>query len=187
MLIESYGTRRAPPIDGRTIASGGHDGNTEQATPRRRKAAAVRDTVGSILDRKGKEIWQVSPAATVYDAIAEMAERAVGALPVVSEGQLVGMISERDCARKVILQGKSSQHTQVQEIMTPSPITVTPDYTVDQCMRIMTRYHVRHLPVVDLGSMVGIVSIGDLVNAIISSQAFTIDQLQMYIASDYPA
>lgn len=150
------------------------------------KQTAVVEKISLILERKGTQVWQVSPDATVFDAIAEMAERSVGALPVVSDGQLVGIISERDYARKVILQGRSSHQTAVREIMTPSPITATPDYTVDQCMRIMVEYRIRHLPVVDLGSLAGIISIGDLVNAIIETQAFTIDQLQLYISATYP-
>ena len=123
----------------------------------------------------------------MYAAIAEMADRSVGALCVVSEGGLVGIISERDYARKVILLGRSSQHTTVHEIMTPSPITVTPTDTVDQCLRIMSLYRVRHLPVLDGDTLAGIVSIGDLVRAIVETQEFTIDQLQSYIAIEYPA
>jgi CBS domain-containing protein len=145
------------------------------------------ETVKSVLDSKGSNVWQISPTATVYEAIALMAERSVGALPVVSEGKLLGMVSERDYARKVILQGRSSQHTMVREIMTRAPITVTLEYTVDQCMKIMTQSRVRHLPVIDGDKLVGIVSIGDLVKAIIATQEFTIDQLRTYITVDYPA
>lgn len=152
-----------------------------------RRTAAFVETIGSLLGRKGNQVWQVSPASTVFDAIAEMADRGVGALPVVSEGRLVGMISERDYARKVILVGRSSQHTKVEEIMTPNPITVTPAYTVDHCMKIMTLYRVRHLPVIEGEALTGIVSIGDLVKAIIAGQEFVIDQLQTYIAAAYPA
>lgn len=145
------------------------------------------ETISTVLARKGCQVWPISPAATVFDAIAEMADRHVGALPVVSDGKLVGIISERDYARKVILQGRSSHHTTVREIMTPSPITVTPAHTVDQCMRIMTLYRIRHLPVIENDALTGIVSIGDLVNAIISSQEFVITQLETYISASYPA
>jgi signal-transduction protein with cAMP-binding, CBS, and nucleotidyltransferase domain len=147
---------------------------------------AVEETVGSILKTKGDQFWHIAPTATVYDAVAEMAERSIGALPVVSEGALVGIVTERDYARKIILQGRSSKHTAVEEIMTASPITVTPEFTLQQCLRIMTLRRFRHLPVVDDGKLCGIISIGDLVAAIISNQAFTIEQLEMYIGADYP-
>jgi CBS domain-containing protein len=148
-----------------------------------RRKRAVFETVRSILDNKGYEIVSIDPDATVYDAIAEMAGRRVGALLVLSDRELVGIVSERDYARKVILQGRSSKDTLVHQIMTPSPIAVTPAHTVDECMRIVTDRHIRHLPVVDEGEVKGMVSIGDLVKAIISSQAYTIDQLHTYIAA----
>jgi len=147
---------------------------------------AVLETVRSLLDQKGRDVWNIAPDETVYDAIAKMAEKSVGALPVVSQGRLVGIVSERDYARKVILEGRSSKDTQVHEIMTAGPITVTPEATLDECMWIMTRDRVRHLPVLEGGNLAGIVSIGDLVRAIISAQAFTIDQLHSYIAAGYP-
>jgi CBS domain-containing protein len=147
---------------------------------------AVVETVASILRVKGGSVWQIAPEATVYEAIAQMAEHGIGSLPVVSQGELVGILSERDYARKVILLGRSSQHTTVAEIMTPHPITVTADYTVHQCLRIMIRRRVRHLPVMEGDDLVGIVSMGDLVYAIITAQAFTIDQLQTYISAEYP-
>jgi CBS domain-containing protein len=147
---------------------------------------AVEETAGSILKSKGSLVWQIAPSATVYEAVAEMAHRSVGALPVVSEGALVGIVTERDYARKVILQGRSSPHTTVREIMTPSPITITPDFTVEHCLRMMTARRFRHLPVVEEGTLCGIISIGDLVAAIIASQAFTIEKLEQYIAADYP-
>jgi CBS domain-containing protein len=145
------------------------------------------DTIANILHSKGDTIWSIAPDATVYEALALMAERAVGALLVVSERRLVGILSERDYARKVILHGRSSKETRVDEVMTRSPITVTPEHTIDECMRIMTQHRVRHLPVLDRGSLAGVVSIGDLVNAIISAQAHTIKQLHTYIGSQYPA
>ncbi len=148
----------------------------------RRKRAVV-DTVRSILEAKGHEVWSIAPDATVYDAIDEMARTGVGALLVLWGREIAGIISERDYARKVILQGKSSKETLVREIMTPSPlVTVTPEQTVDDCLRLVTVRRVRHLPVLDGGELQGMVSIGDLVKTIISSQAYTIDQLQTYIA-----
>ncbi len=150
-----------------------------------RKRAAV-DTVHSILENKGHDVLSIDPGATVYDAIAEMAREEVGALLVLSGRELAGIISERDYARKVILQGRSSKETRVQEIMTPSPLaTVTSDTTVDECLRLVTEKRVRHLPVVDNGEVSGMVSIGDLVKTVINSQAYTIDQLHSYIASSY--
>ncbi len=145
------------------------------------------ETIAWILKNKADGIWSVSPDATVYDAIAMMAEKAVGALLVMREGTLVGIISERDYARKVILQGRSSKDTLVQEIMTRSVITVTPEQSVDESMRIITQHRIRHLPVLEHDKLVGIVSIGDLVKAIISDQAQTIDHLHTYITHKYPA
>lgn len=152
----------------------------------RRKRAVV-DTVRSILEQKGYDIASISPTATVYEAVAAMARREIGALLVLSEGRLTGIITERDYARKVILLGRSSRDTLIQEIMTPSPlVTVTPAHTVDACIKLVTDKRVRHLPVLDQGELKGIVSIGDLVKAIISAQAYTIDQLHTYIESGYP-
>lgn len=145
------------------------------------------DTIGSILGRKRREIWSVPPRASVYRAIALMAEKSIGAVLVMEDDKLVGIVSERDYARKVILQGRSSKETRVDEIMTGELIVVTPENTVDECMVIMTERRVRHLPVLDRGKLVGIVSIGDLVNAVIADQAHTIAQLQTYIGSKYPA
>jgi CBS domain-containing protein len=144
------------------------------------------DTVRLILKQRDQIVWHVSPEACVYDAIEMMAEKYVGALMVVSAGQLVGVVSERDYARKVILQGKSSKQTQVKEIMTSPAICVTPQHTVEESMRIMTDKHIRHLPVVEDGIVVGVVSIGDLVKWMISAQQETISHLNSYIASQYP-
>jgi CBS domain-containing protein len=150
-----------------------------------RKRANV-DTVASILESKGRDVLSISPDATVYEAIAAMADNQVGALLVLSGRELVGIISERDYARKVILRGRSSKETLVHEVMTPSPITVRMSHTVDECMRIVTDNRIRHLPVVDNGELQGLVSIGDLVKTIISSQAYTIDELHAYIEAEYP-
>lgn len=144
-------------------------------------------TIEGIVLGKSGEIFSIAPDATVYEALAMMAEHDVGALLVMLEQRLVGIVSERDYARKVILQGLSSRDTAVSEIMTGSLITATPGSTIDECMRWMTDYHVRHLPVVQSGRVMGVISIGDLVRAIISDQAETIDHLHTYIAAKYPA
>ena len=144
------------------------------------------DTVRSVIKQKGQDIWFVSPNVWVYDAIETMAEKHVGALLVIAEGKLVGVISERDYTRKVILQGKSSKQTQVKEIMTSPVIFAVPEHTVEDCMRIMTEKHIRHLPVVEDGNILGVVSIGDLVKWMISAQQQTISHLHNYITSKYP-
>ncbi len=144
------------------------------------------DTVRSVLKQKSQDIWSVPAEAWVYDAIEMMADKHVGALLVISEGKLVGVISERDYARKVILQGKSSKQTQVKEIMTSPVIFAAPQQTVEDCMRIMTDSRIRHLPVVENEKVLGVVSIGDLVKWIISAQDETIHQLTHYITGSYP-
>ncbi len=138
-------------------------------------------TVRKILSEKGTEVWSTTPVTTVYDALQLMADKDVGALPVVERGKLVGIFSERDYARKVILLGKTSKKTFVKEIMTPHVVYATPDMTNEQCLTLMTAKHIRHLPVVDNESMVGMVSIGDLVRSIISEQKEMISQLEQYI------
>jgi len=137
-------------------------------------------TVGEILAHKS-EVWTVAPTDKVLQAIRMMAEKNVGALPVMENGRLVGVISERDYTRKVALKGRSSRETPVRDIMTSSPQTATPANTVVDCMHLMTKNKVRHLPVLDGEEMVGIVSIGDLVNWVISAQNVAIDQLESYI------
>lgn len=145
-------------------------------------------SIASILNEKGDAVWSVTPESTVYEAIAVMADKSIGAVLVLRGEELVGILSERDYARKVILQGKSSKRTRVAEIMTTSLITVPPEATVDGCMRMMTHHRVRHLPVVDgLRGVMGVLSIGDLVKAVIADQAETIEQLNSYIGSRYPA
>ena len=143
------------------------------------------DTVGKILGYKGHHVWSVNPEESVFQAISLMADKGIGALVVIADDRLVGIISERDYARKVVLQGKSSKDTPVTEIMTSPVRYVTPQETVDECMRIMTANRVRHLPVVEDEKVVGMVSIGDLVNWIISAQADTINQLYSYITGKY--
>jgi len=145
------------------------------------------DTVESVLGKKKKGIYTISPDASVYDALVLMAEKEVGALLVMRGNDLVGVISERDYARKIALMGRSSKETDVSEVMSSPPMTVSPRATVTECMQLMTDKRRRHLPVVDNGVVVGIVSIGDLVNWIVSSHEKTIEQLHGYIAGAYPA
>ncbi|MCL4857854.1 MAG: CBS domain-containing protein [Caldilineaceae bacterium] len=137
--------------------------------------------VKDILEQKGHQVWSIAPDATVYEALKVMGEREVGALTVVDGGSLVGIISERDYARKVILRGKTSRETRVREIMTAAVVTTSPDQTVEECMATMTERRIRHLPVIERGRMVGMVSIGDLVKSIIAEQQFMIEQLETYI------
>ena len=146
----------------------------------------LNDPVRSILQRKPSQIWTVSPHASVFDAMAMMSDHNVGSLLVMEEGLLVGIIAERDYARKIALKGKSSRETEVIEIMRV-PVTVTPEHTVDECMALMTGERVRHLPVTENGAVIGVISIGDLVNWIISSHEDTIKHLHSYIAGSYPA
>jgi len=139
--------------------------------------------VKHLLARKGTDIWSIDAREPVLAAIQMMAERGVGALPVLDEGRLAGIVSERDYARKVILLGRGSADTPVSQIMSAPVVTVGPDDPVRRCMRIMTDKRIRHLPVVDPGgTMVGVISIGDLVSAVIEEQQETIEQLEKFIA-----
>jgi CBS domain-containing protein len=139
-------------------------------------------TVGQLLSLKGADVFSVEPQESVLRAIEVMATRHVGALLVMSQGSLIGIISERDYARKVILKNRSSHDTPVSDIMTSPAVSVTPDDTVHRCMQLMTEGRFRHLPVVKGGRVVGMLSIGDLVKAVIQEQSEHIEQLERYIA-----
>lgn len=143
-------------------------------------------TVEMLLQSKGHQVMGISPDAPVFDALTLMAEKNVGALLVIEAGRLVGIFSERDYARKIILRGKASKQTPVREIMTSEVVHVSPDHTIEDCMELMTARRIRHLPVLDGGRLVGVISIGDVVKAIISEQVFIIEQLQAYITGPPP-
>ena len=145
------------------------------------------DSVESILKHKGSQVFSITREVTVYEALEQMADKDIGALVVMDGSNLVGLVSERDYARKVFLQGRSSREMKVHEIMSSPGVTVNPRTTVDECMRRMTDERCRHLAVVEGGRVVGVVSIGDLVNWIITAQDLTINQLQDYICGKYPA
>ena len=146
----------------------------------------VSGTIRAILNQKSREVFSTSPDTTVFEAIELMDAKNVGALLVVKQERLVGVISERDYTRKVALHGKSSKDTLVNEVLSPGLLVATPHTTIEESMRIMTEHRVRHLPVLDGDTLVGLVSIGDLVNWIISAQSVEIDQLHSYIAGQYP-
>ncbi len=139
-------------------------------------------TVGNLLHHKGSAVWTISANATVFEAIRLLAEKNIGALPVMEDNRLIGIFSERDYTRKIALEGKSSRATAVREIISSPVLSVTSQQTIEDAMRLMTEKHIRHLPVIDGGKMVGFVSIGDMVNWIISAQSATIDQMESYLA-----
>jgi CBS domain-containing protein len=142
--------------------------------------------VSALLQSKGTQVYSVTPETKVFDAIQMMADKNVGALVVLSEGKVVGIFSERDYTRKVVLHGKSSKDTKVQELLSTPVISANPGSSVEECMRLMTTYRVRHLPILEGEKLVGVISIGDLVNWTISAQSTAIHQLQNYIAGQYP-
>jgi len=141
----------------------------------------ISGTVGTILNQKGRQVYSIAPEATVFEAIQLMADKNVGALLVTSEEKLVGVVSGRDYTRKGALKGKSSREPQVREIISLPVISATPSHSVEECMRLMTTHRVRHLPILEAERLVGIVSIGDLVNWTISAQDAAIEQLKSYI------
>ena len=147
----------------------------------------IQGTVRDILYRKGTEVLTTTPQASVYEAIRIMGELNIGALVVMEDGKVVGVFSERDYSRKVVLRGRTSRDTVVSEILSRPAITVHPGAGVEICMELMTQHRIRHLPVVDGGELVGLVSMGDIVNWMLQTQRHLIDQLHGYIAGDYPA
>jgi len=142
-------------------------------------------TVKQMLEEKGHGVWTISPEATVYEALKIMADKDIGALIVVKNGQVAGIISERDYARKVMLKGKSSLETPVKDIMSTEIYYVGPEATAEECMALMTEKRIRHLPVMENGKLTGVISIGDVVKSIISTQKVTIEHLQNYIMGKY--
>jgi CBS domain-containing protein len=135
-----------------------------------------------VLHHKGTNVWTIPAEASVFDAIQLLANKNVGALPVMDAGRLIGIFSERDYTRKVALEGRTSRQTKVREIISTDVITATSKHTVEDCMRLMTGKHIRHLPIIDDGVMTGFISIGDMVNWIISAQTAAIDQMESYLA-----
>ena len=139
-------------------------------------------TIANLLKNKGHEVWSVAPTDLVFDAITSMAEKGVGALLVMDADKLVGIFSERDYARKIVLEGKSSRNTSVADIMTRDVIRASPDQSIEDCMSVMTENHIRHLPVAEDDQVIGVISIGDLVKVIIVEQKELIAQLERYIS-----
>jgi CBS domain-containing protein len=143
--------------------------------------------ISALLHHKTTALWSIAPELTVFEAIKLMADKNIGALPVISGGKLVGVFTERDYTRKIALQGKKSRETQVREVLSSQIVSVTPRHTVEECMKLMTEHRVRHLPVLDNEKVAGIVSIGDLVNWTISAQDAAIAQMEQYIAGGVTA
>ncbi len=143
-------------------------------------------TVVDLLRHKGHAVWSLPPDATVQQAIALMAEKNIGAVVVLSGEKLVGIFSERDCTRRVALKGCDPRETKLREVISAPVLTVTPDHTVEECMRLMTEHRMRHLPVLQGDKLVGLVSIGDVVNWIISAQSTALQQMEGYITGQYP-
>jgi CBS domain-containing protein len=144
------------------------------------------EPIRTLLRSKSRNVWTTTPEASVFSAIQLMSEKQVGCLVVLSGGYLAGIISERDYARKVILKGRNSNETRVREIMSTPALYITPDQTIDEAMRVMTQRRVRHLPILEGDTVTGVLSIGDVVNWIVTSQQQTIRHLQSYIAGQYP-
>ena len=142
----------------------------------------VRRTVRQLLQDKGFEVWSIRPEATVFEALEQMADKNVGSLVVIEDGAIVGIFSERDYARKVILHGHASRDLKVRAVMSTDLVTVEPEQNLSDCMRLMTEHRVRHLPVLEHGKQIGVVSIGDVVKAVVAEQEFLIGQLQDYIS-----
>jgi CBS domain-containing protein len=138
-------------------------------------------TVKNVLHAKDNNIWSIAPDAIVFDALKIMAEKNIGALLVMQKEKVVGIFSERDYARKIVLKGESSHTTAVKDVMTSGVLSVNPEQSIDECMALMTNKHVRHLPVLENGNLIGLISIGDVVKAIISEHEYTIKQLENYI------
>lgn len=146
----------------------------------------IHGTVRDILQNKKGPIWTTTPDSTVYEAIGLMGEKNIGAVVVVEDGEVIGVLSERDYSRKVVLQGRTSRDTKVGEILSRPAITVRRKDGIEKCMQLMTENRIRHLPVVDEGELVGMISMGDLVNWVMQTQRHTILQLQGYISGEYP-
>jgi CBS domain-containing protein len=146
----------------------------------------IHGTVRDILQHKGREVWTTPPQSTVYEAIGLMGEKNIGALVVVDGDEVIGVLSERDYSRKVVLQGRTSRDTLVGEILSRPAITVTCGDSIETCMQLMTCRRIRHLPVIENERLTGLISMGDLVNWVMQSQRHTIQQLQGYISGEYP-
>ena len=146
----------------------------------------ITGNISTVLNRKGGGVWSIPPDATVFEAIQMMADKNVGALLVMAGPKLAGLITERDYTRNIALKGKSSRETKVREIISSQLVTVTPEHNVEECMRLMTEHRVRHLPVLQNEMVIGVVSIGDLVNWTISAQSVALEQMEHYITGVYP-